>query len=132
MGQPRRPAGLMYRADVHDLHREATAAELEAEADRVAIGVAARAFLMAVAAHEPGEWRHRAACKHMDTGVFFPSPGARQDDVKAICETCPVRTECAEHALARTSLPGYWGGMSERQRVQERRRRRRSPESQRL
>ena len=122
----------MYRADVHDLHREATAAELEAEAEAGAVGVAVRAFVMAIAAGESGSWGREAACRGMDVGLFFPSPGARQDDVKAICGACPVRVECAEHALARTRLSGFWGGLSERQRVQERRRRRRSPESQRL
>ena len=73
----------------------------------------------------PGpDWRARAACLGRDPETFFPDPADRdgEDEAVAICETCPVRTECLADAMGsetyRTTSGrhGIWGGKTPRQR----------------
>jgi WhiB family redox-sensing transcriptional regulator len=65
-------------------------------------------------------WQLRAACRGMDPNLFFPEKGAHRDMVAAVavCQTCPVRTECLELALSLGGLdghmPGVWGGLTAR------------------
>lgn len=67
------------------------------------------------------DWRTRAACRGMDTDMFFPErgDGAAVDAAKAVCGTCPVAADCLDEAI---NLPdgwgeiGIWGGTSGRQR----------------
>jgi hypothetical protein len=69
-------------------------------------------------------WRARAACKGPETALFFPPSNAeRRDDrdrrearAKAICQGCPVRRECLEHALKVGEPHGIWGGLNETER----------------
>jgi WhiB family transcriptional regulator, redox-sensing transcriptional regulator len=69
-------------------------------------------------------WRLRAACREVDSAVFF-SPDAegglerdvREARAKAICARCPVIRECAVYALRHGERYGVWGGLSERDRV---------------
>ena len=62
------------------------------------------------------DWRHRAACKDVDSELFFPvgdrGPALAQiADAKAVCQACPVLVACLQHAL--TALPdGIAGGMT--------------------
>lgn len=64
----------------------------------------------------PG-WHAEAACRGEDLSVFFPVRGDSSKPAKAICERCPVRTECLEEALADLELDfGVRGGMSARER----------------
>jgi WhiB family transcriptional regulator, redox-sensing transcriptional regulator len=42
--------------------------------------------------------------------------GAAQNDIKAICQACPIRTECLATALDGRYEFGVWGGMTERER----------------
>jgi WhiB family redox-sensing transcriptional regulator len=55
-----------------------------------------------------------AACRGMDTELFFPVPGdvAGVARAKAVCAGCPVRAECLAVALAGADVvPGaVWGG----------------------
>lgn len=71
-------------------------------------------------------WMKQAACRGCNPDLFFPTRGdnAQVKEAKAICARCPVRSECLEHALDTGESLGVWGGMSERQRKTERRRRR--------
>lgn len=67
------------------------------------------------------DWRDSAACKDMDTDLFYPplpaddAPTARAHfdsrPALAICATCPewVREQCEEHAVANDER-GVWGG----------------------
>lgn len=65
----------------------------------------------------PGDWKLAAACRGIDTDLFFPRRGQDQTDVKVICETCPVRVECRDYSLGVGALlQGIWGGQNERQR----------------
>lgn len=47
-------------------------------------------------------WRERAACADTDPGDWFPREDDREavDRLRAICEACPVQTECLDDALA--------------------------------
>lgn len=40
-------------------------------------------------------WRDRAACRGMDTNLFFADTGeSYPPEVIAVCESCPVRDDC--------------------------------------
>lgn len=73
-------------------------------------------------------WRKRAACRGIDVEVFYPPTEEESDAVeaKAICEMCPVRQACLEHALAHREREGVWGGTTERERRRIVRQRRKS------
>lgn len=62
-------------------------------------------------------WIEHAACKGLDTDLFFP---AGQDDVwpeiADVCGGCPVRIQCLETALKQGIWDGIWGGLSPSQR----------------
>ncbi|MDA8312001.1 MAG: WhiB family transcriptional regulator [Actinomycetota bacterium] len=72
-------------------------------------------------------WRKRAACRGIDVEIFFPeTEDADVEAAKAVCETCPVREACLEHALAHREREGVWGGTTERERRRILRQRRKS------
>jgi WhiB family redox-sensing transcriptional regulator len=69
-------------------------------------------------------WRLRAACRQVDSAVFFPPDAergpaqeVREARAKAICARCPVIRECATYALVAGERHGVWGGLSERERA---------------
>ena len=62
------------------------------------------------------EWMAQGSCANLPPSTFFPSDGAGVEVARRICATCPVRTECLEHALAERIDHGVWGGCSERER----------------
>lgn len=71
-------------------------------------------------------WRAAAACRTVDTALFFPSAtwaGSRPhvghgstvvdrqiEAAKSVCATCPVRPDCLDYALAANEPEGVWGG----------------------
>ena len=69
------------------------------------------------------DWFDDAACREVDTAVFFPASDADADAAKAICASCPVREECLEFALESRPPEGVWGGLTpiERHRLIRRR-----------
>lgn len=69
-------------------------------------------------------WRREAACRDLDTDVFFPLAEADAGPAKAVCAACPVRDECLEFALATRQGDGVWGGLTETERRRLGRRRR--------
>jgi WhiB family redox-sensing transcriptional regulator len=69
-------------------------------------------------------WRDEAACKGLDTGIFFPTTDAEAGAAKLVCAGCPVRAECLEWALASRQEDGVWGGLTDNERRRLRRRRR--------
>lgn len=80
-------------------------------------------------------WRAHGACRGIDPSIFYPEieedPESDVDpaaDAKAVCDVCPVREPCLEHALSRREKAGVWGGLTtpERRRLIRRRRRRAS------
>ncbi len=50
------------------------------------------------------------------TGEFFPERGQKTPEVDQMCEGCPVKSICLEHALVNNETEGSWGGTSARQR----------------
>ena len=68
-------------------------------------------------------WRARAACRDLDTNLFFPDSEDDAPPALAVCAACPVRDECLEFALATRQHDGIWGGATETERKRIRRRR---------
>lgn len=73
---------------------------------------------------EQWEWQRRGACRGRDSAQFFHPDGERgasrarrEASAKAVCAGCPVRAECAAHALSVREPYGVWGGFSESERV---------------
>lgn len=72
-------------------------------------------------------WRLRAACRGLDTSLFFPPVGrggqASVAAAKRICGSCPVRVACLEHALciAPSYDHGIFGGTTRGERLALRR-----------
>ena len=70
---------------------------------------------------EVNDWMDDAACKGMDTNIFFPERGESCEEAKAICRRCPVNDDCREYALSMGSrIQGVWGGTSDRGRRSDR------------
>ena len=63
-----------------------------------------------------GPWERDAACLDAEPETFYPDKGGSTREAKRICESCPVRSECLEYALANDERFGIWGGLSERER----------------
>jgi WhiB family transcriptional regulator, redox-sensing transcriptional regulator len=86
-------------------------------------------------------WRQEAACRNVDTALFFPEEPAEDGEAvlldpidlarakantaKAllVCASCPVREQCLEFAIATRQMDGIWGGLNADQRRSVRRRR---------
>lgn len=51
--------------------------------------------------------------------MFFPNDGRSNREAREICAECPARDACADHGLAEQH--GVWGGTSEKERRQLRR-----------
>jgi WhiB family transcriptional regulator, redox-sensing transcriptional regulator len=71
------------------------------------------------------DWREYALCRGVEPDIFFPTRGEDSEAAKAVCRNCPVRLECLDYALSARELFGVWGGLSERERREVRRKRRR-------
>jgi WhiB family transcriptional regulator, redox-sensing transcriptional regulator len=71
-------------------------------------------------------WRGKAACSGLDPQIFYPDPDDEGLEAKAVCEVCPVRETCLEHALAHREKEGVWGGATEKERRRIIRQRRRT------
>lgn len=70
------------------------------------------------------EWQRLGACQGRDSAQFFHPDGERgssrtrrEAQAKAVCVACPVRAECAAHALSVREPYGVWGGFSESERL---------------
>ena len=66
-------------------------------------------------------WRESAACRSLDTDLFFPigKTGlavAEIQQAKAVCARCPVRRSCLTFALDTHQGYGIWGGYDEDER----------------
>lgn len=66
----------------------------------------------------------QAACRGLDTNLFFPERGDDTTIAKRICASCPVRNLCRDWALTNSERFGIWGGTSEKERRARRRTRR--------
>jgi len=68
------------------------------------------------------EWQLAAACRGSDELFFHPhgerepARSERERAAQALCRRCPVRRECADHALEMGEPYGVWGGVTEAER----------------
>ncbi|CAM5591620.1 WhiB family transcriptional regulator [Streptomyces purpurascens] len=70
-------------------------------------------------------WRQYAACIGIDPRAFFPvgyHARAQVNAARRVCATCPVRQQCAAFAIEVGEHNGIWGGMSQQELRQKRRR----------
>jgi WhiB family redox-sensing transcriptional regulator len=70
------------------------------------------------------DWQRMGLCRGRDSAQFFhpdgergASRGRREAAAKQLCRTCPVRAQCAAHALATREPYGVWGGFTEAERL---------------
>lgn len=66
------------------------------------------------------EWAQHGLCRtHDQPDLWFPEEHdfAAGREATAICQTCPVRTDCLQHALRVNETYGIWGGTNPRQRA---------------
>ena len=73
-------------------------------------------------------WRRNASCKDTDPELFFPIGTTGQaliqlSEAKTVCDECTVRGKCLDFALETNQDWGIWGGKSEDERREIRRRR---------
>jgi WhiB family redox-sensing transcriptional regulator len=68
---------------------------------------------------ETWDWPIRAACRDLDSSVFFhpdrergPARHGREVRAKRVCARCPVIDECRRHALTVQEPYGVWGGLT--------------------
>lgn len=73
------------------------------------------------------DWYDSALCAQIDHDLFYGDAGRSDltNTAKAVCEACPVKTECLDYALAvhPNSDWGVWGGTTKRERAKLRRER---------
>lgn len=76
------------------------------------------------------EWQENGLCIKVGNTAFFVDDGVKgkqkklkETHAKRVCRTCPVISQCREHAMSVPEPYGVWGGMTE----DERRRARRTP-----
>lgn len=67
-------------------------------------------------------WMRRAACRGQGTDSYFPHLGYDSRAAKAVCESCPVLPACMRYALDDPDLVGVWGGCTETERREIRKR----------
>lgn len=72
-------------------------------------------------------WRKDAICRDTDPDLFFPvgTTGYALVQIgraKQVCGECPVCHDCLQYALDTNQDSGIWGGTSEEERRQIRRR----------
>jgi WhiB family transcriptional regulator, redox-sensing transcriptional regulator len=70
------------------------------------------------------DWQRNGSCRGRDSAQFFhpdgergASRGRREAAAKSVCRACPVRAECAAHALRAREPYGVWGGFTETERL---------------
>jgi WhiB family redox-sensing transcriptional regulator len=74
---------------------------------------------------EVWEWQMMGRCRDRSGAQFFHpdddlgriSRRMREAAAKRLCGSCPVRRECATHALSVGEEYGVWGGFSETERA---------------
>ena len=68
------------------------------------------------------DWKADAACRDLDTNLFFPDSESDSGPALAVCAECPVRAQCLDFAIRTRQNDGVWGGATETERKRIRRR----------
>jgi WhiB family redox-sensing transcriptional regulator len=73
----------------------------------------------------PPPWMDDAAClDHPHPDIFFPTPGGTARPAQAVCDTCPVKDNCAQYAInleraaPHRGRAGIFGGLTPTERAQ--------------
>lgn len=71
-------------------------------------------------------WRAYAACRGMDTDLFYPEGRGRklrdrEEIAREVCAGCPVAQQCRQSAAEAVERFGIWGGLTEGERGWKRR-----------
>jgi WhiB family redox-sensing transcriptional regulator len=82
---------------------------------------------MTAAAAQKLSWLDAAACRRVDSELFFPTPGRSPAAAKRVCAACPVTAHCLQLALEAGIRYGVFGGTTERERRSLLAERRRTP-----
>ena len=66
-------------------------------------------------------WQKDAACRGMDTNIFFPKRGEpkKTEKAKKVCASCPVINECRDYSFELAQefeTVGIFGGLATRNR----------------
>jgi WhiB family transcriptional regulator, redox-sensing transcriptional regulator len=82
--------------------------------------------LVDYAFHPNESWRAMAACRGMDTDLFYPEGRGRalrlrEEIARQVCAECPVARECRQSAAEHPERYGIWGGLTEGERGWSRR-----------
>lgn len=79
---------------------------------------------------ESWDWQMEGACRDVDGALFFHPDNERGEarerrvaEAKRVCGGCAVRQMCLSHALEVGERHGVWGGLTEEERRNLRRRR---------
>ena len=67
------------------------------------------------------DWQTEGMCRGNHAHLFFPPTAFEKKDererretrAKAICQVCPVLSDCRTYALTLREAYGIWGGMTE-------------------
>lgn len=57
------------------------------------------------------DFHMRGNCYGQDAELWWAEDDAAKRIAVAVCQACPVRVECLEHALAVPEKEGIWGGL---------------------
>lgn len=69
------------------------------------------------------DWRTEGECRQgHDPEIWYPHNVREAWLGVAICDTCPVQMQCLMHAEKNQEIHGTWGGLTEWQRRNRRRR----------
>ena len=80
--------------------------------------------MSSLARDDRNNWQAGAACQGEHGVAFYPplrnerkaARVARERRAKAVCRSCPVRSDCLDHALQAGERYGIWGGLNELER----------------
>ncbi len=69
-----------------------------------------------------GDWTTRAACRGASLSLFFADAIREAKQALAFCDACPVVTDCLAMAVAMdgSEAHGIFGGLTGRQRTEQR------------
>lgn len=64
---------------------------------------------------KPGDWVEEASCRGISGDMFYPELYIQEEIVaaKRVCDACPVKAECLDHAMTNREIFGIWGGTTE-------------------
>lgn len=63
----------------------------------------------------PGPWSLQGLCR-TTPGDWFPPDNHPNPPAKVICQQCPVKQQCLDHAIQEHEEHGIWGATTERER----------------